>query len=382
MYGFSPTPSPAAGTVRQRVPRRPRSCPASHLRNGAGQRPDVVGGADARAAAEDQQVGQRVAAEPVGPVHAAGHLAGREQARNPCRGGGVGVDLHPAHHVMAGRPDLHRHLGDVHVGQFGELMMHRRQPPLDLLGGQPGGHVQEDTAVLGAPAGLDLGIDRPGHLVAGEQVRWPPVVLRVLVPAVRLLLGLGVLGAEHLGDVVEHEPGALGIAQHTAVTADRFGDQDALHRRRPDHSGRVELDELHVHQGRSGAQRQRVTVTGVLPGIAGDLERLADPAGRQDDGRCPEDDELAGLPAVAERPGDRAGGVGEQFGDGDLGEDPQPCVRVVDSGVPMSGRWRPRRLRPAAARRSSAAGCGSVPVRCGRRRARAADIRGRRSCVG
>ena len=49
----------------------------------------VLGRVQARPAAEDQQVGQRVAAEPVGAVHAAGHLAGREQPGHPARRRGV-----------------------------------------------------------------------------------------------------------------------------------------------------------------------------------------------------------------------------------------------------------------------------------------------------
>ena len=111
---------------------------------------DVAAAPVAGAPAEDQQVGQRVAAEPVGAVHAAGHLAGREQARARGRGAGVGVDLDAAHDVVAGRADLHRLLGDVDVGQLLELVVHRRQPLDDLLGGQPGGDVR-NTPPCGEP---------------------------------------------------------------------------------------------------------------------------------------------------------------------------------------------------------------------------------------
>ncbi len=127
-------------------------------------------------AAEDQQVGERVAAEPVGAVHAAGDLTGREQAGHAGGRRGVGVDLDAAHHVVAGRADLHRLGGDVDVGQLLELVVHRRQPPEDLLGGQPGRDVEEHAAVRRAAAGLDLGVDRPGHLVAGQQLGRAPVV--------------------------------------------------------------------------------------------------------------------------------------------------------------------------------------------------------------
>ena len=188
----------------------------------------------------------------------------------------------------------------------------------------------------------------------------------------RLLLGLRVLLAEDVGDVVEHEPLALGVLQHAAVTADRLGDQDALDRRRPDHAGRVELQELHVDQRRAGPQGERVPVAGVLPGVRGHLVGLADAAGGQHDRRRLEQHELAGLAVVAERAGDPPVAVQEQLGDRGLGEDPDP-------GLVVAGLAR---SPPAAARRSSAAGCGSAPGRCGRRRAPAAGTRGRRSCAG
>ena len=63
------------------------------------------------------------------------HLAGGEQPGTR-RGAGVGVDLDAAHHVVAGRADLHRLLGDVDPGQLHELVVHRRQAPVDLLGGR------------------------------------------------------------------------------------------------------------------------------------------------------------------------------------------------------------------------------------------------------
>ncbi len=205
--------------------------------------------------------------------------------------------------------------------------MHRRQPADDLLRGQSGGDIEEHPAVLGTATGLDLGIDRSGNLVARQQLRWPLVVLRIGVPAVGFLLGLGVVLAKHVRDVVEHEPLALGVAQHATVTTYRLGDQDALHRRRPHHAGRVELDELHVEQAGTGPQREGVAVAGVLPGVRGDLEGLADTAGREHHCRRSEQHEPAGFPPVAERAGDRAGAVLQQLGDRQLGEDRQVGVR-------------------------------------------------------
>lgn len=184
----------------------------------------------------------------------------------------------------------------------------------------------------GAAAGLHLGVDGPRHLVARQQLGRTPVAVRVLVPAVALLLRLGVLLLEDVGDVVEHEPLALGVAQHPAVTAHGLGDEDALHRRGPDHAGRVELHELHVQQGRAREQGQRVAVARVLPGVGRGLEGLADPARREDDRRGLQHEEAAGLAFVAEGPRDPlpVGGAAvlQDPGDRALLEDLEPGLVV------------------------------------------------------
>ena len=181
-------------------------------------------------------------------------------------------------------------------------------------------------------AGLHLRVDRPGHLVAGQQLGRPPVMVRVGVPAVGLLLGLRVLRPEHVRHVVEHEPLALGVAQHAPVAAHRLGDQQPLDRRWPDHPGRVQLDELHVQQLCPGQQGQRVPVPGVLPGVRGDLVGLADAAGGQHHGRRVEQHERAAVPEVAERAGDPLA-VGKQPGDRGLGE-------YLDHGLGVAVRYR------------------------------------------
>ena len=178
-------------------------------------------------------------------------------------------------------------------------------------------------------ARLDLGPDRPGHLVPGQQLRRAPVVVRVGVPAVRLFLGVRVLGPEHVRHVVEHEPLALGVAQHAAVTAHRLGDEQAGHRQRPDHVRGVELHELHVQQRSPGQQGQRVPVAGVLPGVGRDLERLADAAGGQHHRGRLEQHEPPGVPEVPERAGDPIA-VLDQLGDRGLGEDLDHRLRVAE----------------------------------------------------
>jgi hypothetical protein len=94
---------------------------------------------------------------------------------------------------------------------------------------------------------------------------------------------------------------ALGVAQYPAVAPYRLGHQQAGYRRRLDHVGGVELDELHVQQRRPGQQGQRVPVAGVLPGVRGDLECLADPAGGQRQGGRLEVHEATGVPASPSR---------------------------------------------------------------------------------
>ena len=138
------------------------------------------------------------------------------------------------------------------------------------------GDVEEDPAVRAAPARLHLAVDRPRHLVARKELGRTPVVDVVVVPAVGLLLGIGRLGREHGGDVVEHEPLAFGVAQHPAVATHPFGNEDAPHRQRPHHARRVELDALHVDTSAPAHRRHGVAVAGGLPRVGGVHPRPSD----------------------------------------------------------------------------------------------------------
>ena len=95
-------------------------------------------------------------------------------------------------------------------------------------------------------------------------------VLSPFEPAVGLLDGVGGLRREALGDVVEHEALALVVLQDAAVAAHALGHEDAAHRERPHHAGRMELRELEVHQLGAGVVRHRDAVAGVLPRVRRD----------------------------------------------------------------------------------------------------------------
>ena len=80
----------------------------------------------------------------------------------------------------------------------------------------------------------------------------------------------------------------------------RFRHENAANARRPDHAGRMELDELHIHQLGAGVVGERMAVARVFPTVARDLVRAADTAGRQDDGLGLEHLEAPALAVVAE----------------------------------------------------------------------------------
>ena len=260
--------------------------------------------------AEHHQVGQRVAAQPVGAVQARRALAGGEQPRHR-RHLRVAVDADAAHDVVGRRADLHRHRGDVDVRQLLELVVHAGELLLDVLRAVGDallgpGDVQEDAAVRAAAPLAHLFHDLAGDVVAGQQLGRAARVLVPLRVLPALFLAVRRLPFVVVGDVVEHEALAVLVPQDAAFAAHPLGHQDPLHRRRPDHAGRVELDELHVHQLGAGVVGQRVAVAGVLPAVAGDLEGAPDAAGGEHDRPGLEHAQVALLAVVAHRARDAA----------------------------------------------------------------------------
>ena len=201
-------------------------------------------------AAEDDEVDQRVAAQPVGAVHrGAGGLADGRQARHhhvrivadraDHLGAPVGRDA--AHVVVAGRHDRDRLLGDVDAGEDPGGLRDAGQALVQELGVEML-EVEVDVVLVRAAAAplVDLDRHRPADHVARGQV----------------------LGG---GGIALHEALALGVGQVAALAARTLGDQAAG---TGDARG-VELDELQVLQRQAGAQHHGVAVAGAGVGRGG-----------------------------------------------------------------------------------------------------------------
>ncbi len=179
-----------------------------------------------------------------------------------------------------------------------------------------------------SPALLDLPHDAASHVVPGEQLGGAagvPIPDHVPPPFLRSVGGLVLVERR---DVVEHEPPAFAVREDAPFAPDALCDQDALGAGRPHHAGRVELDELHVHEVRPSVVGQGVAVSGALPRIAGDLERPADSAGSQDHGTGREDPERPLVPVVAKAAG-APGAVQEEARHRALAEDFDALVDAV-----------------------------------------------------
>ena len=118
--GFSPSPTPPPASGRSTASCSAAICCCETAARG----PALLAKSAAAipgAAAEDQDVPERVAPQAVGAVKARRHLAGGVEAghRGRC---GLGVDPDAAHGVVDGGAHLHRLLGDVDPGQGLELV--------------------------------------------------------------------------------------------------------------------------------------------------------------------------------------------------------------------------------------------------------------------
>ena len=109
------------------------------------------------------------------------------------------------------------------------------------------------------PPGGDLLVDAAAHHVAAGEV----------------LHGRG---------VALHEALPLPVHQEAALAAHRLGEEEA----ELVHAGRVELEELHVLERQAAPVGDRHAVAGEGVRVAGDLEHLAEAAGREEDRLGPE----------------------------------------------------------------------------------------------
>ena len=214
--------------------------------------------------AEDQQLRQRVGAEPVGAVDAdAGGLPRGVQPLERGRPVDVGVD--PAHHVVHDRADR-----DQLVHGVDALVLQAQLPNEGKLG------VDELRAEM---AQVEVDDRTPGRVrrttlldLVDERLREP--VARTELHAAQLR------SRGRLAEVVVLEVAvAVLVQQPAALGARRLGDQDAGERK----AGRVVLDELHVLERRARAIGERHAVPGVDVGVRGEREDLAAAAGAQDD---------------------------------------------------------------------------------------------------
>src|ERR1700733_2533960 len=203
--------------------------------------PRKLRGVPSGASSEDDEIGERIAAQPVCAVQSGRYFSRREE---PGYGRHLRIPVYAdsSHHVVGCRSDFHWLFSDVQIGELLELVIHAGQLALDVLLGfgevllDPG-NVQKDAAVGGAASCLDLAIDAAGDVVAGEEfgrAAGIPVSLRV-APA--LLFRLRGLALVEIGDLVEHEAAAFAVAQDAAFAAHPLGHQDAAHADRPDHAG-------------------------------------------------------------------------------------------------------------------------------------------------
>ena len=191
----------------------------------------MVGHVFAHQHAGDHGLGHRVAAQPVEAVQIpAGRLAAGEEAAQRGRFAAV-VGADAAHRVVLGRSHRNPLARRVDAEKVMADVAHLAQLAIDVGGAQAGDvepQVLRPVALDALAAAHVLGHAARDHVARGE-------------------LGL-------LGFVVGHEAVAVHVAQHPAVTATAFGDEDAG---RHDGGG-MELHRLHVAEPRHpGLERDR-----------------------------------------------------------------------------------------------------------------------------
>ena len=192
-----------------------------------------------------QALHQRAGAEPVGAVVGEVGLADHEQARDGAHQ--VVVHPEPAHGVVDGRIDPHRHLVRVLVG---DPLVHLEEVAVPLPDGvlaEPGdgvGEVEIDAAAAGAHAAAvvaDLLGGPGGDVARGEVAEAGVLPLEVVVA-----LGFGNLTRRPRVALLLRHPDPAVVAQRLAHQGE-LGLVVARHR----DAGRVDLREAGVGEGRA-----------------------------------------------------------------------------------------------------------------------------------
>src|SRR4051795_3171745 len=98
-----------------------------------------------------------------------------------------------------------------------------------------------------APIGLYFGIDGACDLVTREEIRSATVLL-IFVPGIRFLLVVSGFGFEEIRNIIEHETFTLRVLEGTAIAPYAFSYENPADARRPNHTGRMKLNHLHVDE--------------------------------------------------------------------------------------------------------------------------------------
>src|SRR6476620_290814 len=133
------------------------------------------------------------------------------------------------------------------------------------------------------PPFFDFAHDATRNMIASPSFRWAPGVLVALRITPTLFLTISRLSFVVIGDEIEHETFAVGVCENSAFAADSFGHEHSRNARRPNHACRMKLHIFHVDQRCAGMICERVSVTGAIPTVTGDLVSFAYPARREHD---------------------------------------------------------------------------------------------------
>src|SRR5262245_37985086 len=177
------------------------------------------------------------------------------------------------HDVVRRRADFHRRRGDVDIRKLFELVIHAWQLALDMFGGvgqlffDPG-NIQIDTAMRTSASLLNLTHNATRHVITCQQFGRPASALVPLAVFPSFQFVIGRLRFVGVRNVAEHESLAEAVAENTAFAAYAFSDENARNTWRPDHSGGMELHELHVQQVGARVVCQGVAITAIFPTVA------------------------------------------------------------------------------------------------------------------